>query len=61
MIFDFLVLFLTFKLMLELNIKNKNFYLKNHKNNFNKKHYFDDILRIAYFEIMLNQKSITYL
>jgi hypothetical protein len=56
--FDFLVLFLIFKLMLELNTKNKNFYLKSHEDNFDKKHYFDDIFRIDYFKIMLNQKSI---
>jgi hypothetical protein len=46
MMFDFLFLFLTFKLMLELNIKNKNFYFKSHEDNFDKRHYFNDYLEL---------------
>jgi hypothetical protein len=44
--------------MLESDIKNENFYLKNHENNSDERHHLNDRLEVAYFEIILNQKPI---
>jgi hypothetical protein len=49
MMFDFLNFF-NFKLMLESSIKNNNFYLKNHKDNFDEKYHLKDRFRDVYFK-----------
>jgi hypothetical protein len=36
--------------MLESDIKNDNFYLKNHEDNFDKKYHFNNIFKIVYLK-----------
>jgi hypothetical protein len=49
---------LIFKLILESDIKNENFYLKNYEDNFDERYHQNYRLEVSYFEIILNQKSI---
>jgi hypothetical protein len=54
--------FSNFILNLQVNVRimtqNVNFYLKDHKDNFEEKHPLEDRLRVVYFEVILNKKSI---
>jgi hypothetical protein len=48
--FDFLILFLTFKLILEPDVKNDNFCSKNYKDNFDKRYHLNDRFIVVYLK-----------
>jgi hypothetical protein len=57
--FDFSNFIFNIQVDVGITNQNDNFYLKNHEDNFDEINHLNDRFRVVYFEIMLNQKSIS--